>query len=211
MSLATIKAKKNGKSDIIPTVAIPVEPLKLDFGCGKNKKDGFKGVDSISFPGVDFVQDLTKKFQWADNSVDEIHCSHFLEHLEARQRVFFINEVYRVLKPGKRDSGGKPIEGFATIITPSWSSNRAYGDMTHKWPPVSEMWYYYLSKEWRKLNCPHDDSEFNKDGYSCDFEASWGYSLHPNIQPRNQEYQTHAITFWKEAAQDIMATILKKA
>lgn len=176
------------------------EVLKLDFGCGKNKKEGFKGVDSIKFDGVDFVQDLTKKWQWKDSSVDEAHCSHFIEHLEARERVHFMNELYRVLKKGAK----------ATIITPSWSSNRAYGDMTHKWPPVSEMWFYYLSKEWRKANCPHDDVEFNKDGYSCDFEATWGYSLHPQIQPRNQDYQMHALTFWKEAAQDIIATITKK-
>lgn len=200
MSLATIKAKKNGKSTVIPAIAIPVEPLRLDFGCGKNKKEGFKGVDSIAFHGVDFVQDLNKKWQWADNSVDEFNASHFIEHLEARERVHFVNELYRVLKP----------EAKGQIITPNWSSNRAYGDMTHKWPPVSEMWYYYLNRDWRKINCPHDDIEFNKDGYSCHFEATWGYSLHPAIQSRNQEYQTHALTYWKEAAQDIMATIVKK-
>lgn len=174
--------------------------LKLDFGCGKNKKEGFMGVDSIKFPGVDFVQDLTKKWQWKDNSVDEAHASHFIEHLEARDRVHFVNELYRILKPGSK----------ATIITPAWSSNRAYGDMTHKWPPVSEMWYYYLNRDWRKQNCPHDDTEFNKDGYSCDFDATWGYSIHPGLQSRNQEYQTHALTFWKEAAQDIIATLTKK-
>jgi hypothetical protein len=187
-----------------------VKSIKLDLGCGKNKKEGFLGVDSIKFPGVDIVQDLTKKWQWEDNSVDEVHASHFVEHLEARQRVHFVNELYRVLKPGKRDSGGKPIEGFATIITPSWCSNRAYGDMTHKWPPVSEMWYYYLLKEWRTNNCPHDDIDFNKDGYSCNFDASWGYVLHPNIVSRNQEYQQNALTFWKEAAQDIIATLVKR-
>lgn len=175
-------------------------PLKLDFGCGKNKKEGFKGVDSISFPGVDFVQDLTKKWQWKDNSVDEAHCSHFLEHLEARQRVHFMNELHRVLKPGAK----------CQIITPNWASNRAYGDMTHKWPPVSEMFYFYLNKGWRAQNCPHDDIEFNKDGYSCDFDFTCGYSMHQSIQSRNQEYQQHAVTFWKEAAQDIMATITKK-
>lgn len=190
----------NGKKSKIPQVAIPKPPVKLDLGCGKNKKEGFIGVDSIAFPGVDVVQDLTKKWQWADNSVDEVHCSHFVEHLDARQRVHFVNELYRVMKPGAK----------CQIIVPAWSSSRAYGDMTHKWPPVSEFWFYYLLKSWRAQNCPHDDIEFNKDGYSCDFDATWGYSVHQAIQPRNQEYQIHAITFWKEAAQDIMATITKR-
>jgi len=174
--------------------------LKLDLGCGKNKREGFSGVDTIRFDNVDVVADLKDVWPWGDNSVDEVHCSHFLEHLEGEKRVFFANELYRVLIPG----------GKAQIIVPSWSSSRAYGDMTHKWPPVSEFWFYYLSKEWRKVNAPHDDSEYNPNGYSCDFEATWGYTLHPGIVSRNQEYQMHATTFWKESCQDIIATLTKK-
>lgn len=177
------------------------ELFKLDIGCGKNKKEGFKGLDSIKFEGVDFVHDVRTPWTMIeDNSVDEVHTSHFVEHLEARERVFFINELYRVMKVGAK----------CQIIVPAWSSNRAYGDMTHKWPPVSEMWFYYLSKDWRKTNCPHDDFEFNPDGYKCDFEATWGYSLNQALLNRNQEYQMHALTFWKESAQDIIATIIKK-
>lgn len=179
-------------------------PLRLDLGAGKNKKPGFLGVDSLKFDGVDVVHDLrTTPWPWADNSVDEAHCSHFLEHLTnfggANERVKFFNELYRVLKPG----------AGCQIIIPHWSSNRYYGDPTHK-EPFSEMGFYYLSREWRKTQAPHADSEFNPDGYSCDFEATWGYSLHQTLLTRNAEYQQHALTFWKEAAQDIIATVKKK-
>jgi hypothetical protein len=45
--------------------------------------------------------------------------------------------------------------------------------------------------------------------YTCDFAATWGYSLHPSIQHRNTEYQTFALSNYKEAAQDIIATLTK--
>ena len=73
------------------------EPLKLDLGCGPRKREGFTGVDAIKFDGVDLVQDLRKPWQWEDGSVEEVHCSHFLEHLTGFERVHFFNELYRVL------------------------------------------------------------------------------------------------------------------
>lgn len=171
--------------------------MKLDLGCGKNKREGFLGVDAIKFDGVDFVTDLRDKWPWDDNSVDEVHCSHFLEHFERLERIHFANELYRVLKKDAK----------AQIIVPHWASNRAYGDMTHCWPPVSEMWFFYLDKGWRATNAPHDDIEHNPKGYNCDFAATWGYSMHQALTVRNAEYQQHALSFWKEAAQDIIATL----
>lgn len=171
-----------------------VEPLRLDFGCGINKREGFQGVDIYKFPGVDIAADLRNPWPWKDKSVDEAHCSHFIEHLTARERVHFVNELYRVLKPGAK----------CQVITPHWASCRAYGDLTHQWPPVSEFWYFYLNAEWRKLNAPHND------GYKCDFDATWGYSMHQSLLSRNQEYQMNAIQFWKEAAQDTIATLTKR-
>jgi SAM-dependent methyltransferase len=191
-------------------------PLKLDLGCGKNKREGFHGVDSRPFDGVDTVVDLVARakgfnvvntehggkeampkfrpWPWKEASVEEAHSSHFVEHLHADERIHFVNELYRILKPG----------GKAQIIVPHWSSCRAYGDLTHQWPPVSEFWFYYLSKSWREVNAPHNDA------YICDFEATWGYSLHQGIVSRNPEYQQHALQFFKEAAQDIIATLTKR-
>ena len=174
--------------------ARPTAPLKLDLGCGPNKKEGFLGVDCREFKGVDVVADLRQPWPWADNSVDEIYCSHFIEHLTADARIHFANELYRVLKPGAP----------AQIIVPHWNSHRAYGDLTHQWPPVSEMWFFYLNKEWRAANAPHND------GYTCDFDATWGYSLRQDLLTRNEEYRQYAISNYKDAAQDIIATLKAK-
>lgn len=168
--------------------------MKLDLGCGKNKLEGFIGVDSRAFEGVDVVADLSKPWPWQDETVDEVHCSHMVEHLTATERIHFVNELYRVLKKG----------GKATVITPHWASARAYGDLTHQWPPVAEWWYFYLGKAWRDVNAPHNDA------YTCDFDATWGYQLHPALLVRNQEYQQFALNNYKEAAQDLYATLIKR-
>lgn len=182
------------------------KPLRVDIGCGKNKRsDGdWIGVDIIPFDGVDKVMNAGKdKWPFKDGSVDEIHASHFVEHLEPEERIHFVNELFRVLKqPVYND--GKLVSGFATIIVPHWASQRAYGDMTHKWPPVSEFWFYYLDKEWRAINAPH-----NQD-YKCHLNVTWGYSLHPELNGRNQEYQNEAIKWNKEACSDIIAQFTKK-
>ena len=184
-------------------VVEPVPALvRLDVGCGPNKREGFTGVDILPFDGkVDVVLNAgVDRWPYDDNSVDEIHSSHFVEHLTAHERIHFVNELCRVLKKGAK----------AMVITPHWASNRAYGDLTHQWPPISEMWFYYLDSKWRKANAPHCDIEHNPKGYTCDLEATWGYTLHGSIMARNPEYQQQAISFWKEAAQDMIATLTKR-
>jgi hypothetical protein len=168
-------------------------PIKLDLGCGKTKREGFVGVDAFSFDGVDVQFDLRKPWPWKDSSVEEVHCSHFLEHLTGAERVHFYNELYRVLKKDSK----------VTIIVPHWSSGRAYGDPTHQWPPVVEFSFYYLDKAWREVNAPHC-------GLECDFAATWGYSVHPSWQVRTQEVQMFALGHYREVAQDIICTMVKR-
>jgi hypothetical protein len=137
---------------------------------------------------------------WKDGSVLEAHASHFVEHLTGLQRVVFVNELYRVLIPG----------GTCQVIVPHWASCRAYGDYTHQWPPVSEFWFYYLSREWRAQNAPHNDVAHVAGGYACDFEATWGYNLRGDLHARNAEHQQYAVANFKEACQDIICTLKKR-
>lgn len=178
--------------------------IKLDIGCGGNKQEGFIGIDQYKMKGVDVVCNVGKeKLPYKDNSVDEIYSAHFIEHLtnyEGKwERTHFFNEAHRVLKKG----------GKMTLIFPHWASNRYYGDPTHK-EPFSEMGFYYLAKDWRETQAPHSDKKWNKHGYNCDFEATWGYNLRQDLLSRNQEYQQNAILNYKEACQDIIATLIKK-
>jgi len=197
------------KLNVVPEKQV----LKLDLGCGKNKQAGFIGVDALAFTGVDKVLNLAerepfkpgdnfykswnnpifKKWPWEDNSVNEVHCSHFVEHLDSKERIHFFNELYRILQK----------DGKATIVVPHWKSSRAYGDLTHQWPPVVEFFWYYLDKTWREANAPHID-------LNCDFNCTWGYSLAHPWGLKNQEAQGFALNHYTEVAQDMIATCIKR-
>jgi len=176
--------------------------LKLDFGCGPNPAEGYEGVDIIKFNDkVKHLIDLRNPvLPFEDESVETARAYHFIEHLTANERVTFLNELYRILIPG----------GKFEMAVPHWASNRAYGDPTHQWPPISEMWFYYLNKEWRKSQAPHTDIEFNEKGYSCNFKATWGYSVRQDLLVRSQEYQMNALANYKEACLDTLATLIKE-
>jgi hypothetical protein len=177
------------------------EPLRLDFGCGPHKREGFEGVDRLPFVGVDHVVDLRQPWPWNDNSVSEGHMSHCIEHFDSMERCHIVNELFRVLIPG----------GTCQVIAPHWASCRAYGDPTHKWSPLSEFWFFYLNRDWRMQNAPHTDAQHLPGGFSCNFDATWGYSLKPELTVRNQEYQQMAIQNYKEVCLDTIAMLTKKA
>ena len=183
-------ARKGNKQNVVQEVE-----LRLDLGCGPNKVDpSWTGADIRKFPGVDVVCDLRKRWPWENNSVAQAYSSHFIEHLEAMDRVWFINELYRVLKPGAQ----------ATLIAPHWASSRAYGDLTHKWPPISEFWPAYLDAQWRAANAPHNDF------YTCDFTHVEGPAVRQDLQARNQEYQQFAVVNFKDAIADIHIHLTKR-
>jgi hypothetical protein len=175
--------------------------LKIDLGAGPNKKEGFVGLDQFEFDGIDHVLNLgSDPLPFGSGEVTEAHASHFVEHLDAIGRCHLFNELYRVMEPGAK----------MTMIVPHWGSSRAYGDPTHAWPPLGEFWFYYLGREWRMANAPHTDKKHLPWGYDCDFEATWGYSMHPSLATRNAEYQQMAMNFYREGAQDMHATLTRR-
>jgi hypothetical protein len=197
-------------------------PFNLDLGSGPNPRPGFHGVDALAFPGVaranlgrapwvfepgalPHLVEAAAGWVLPDSCVDEAHSSHFLEHLTnlngAWERVQFFNELWRVLKPN----------AGCTIIIPHWCSSRYYGDPTHK-EPFSEFGFYYLSKQWRvdAKNAPHADADHNPNGYSCHFDASWGPVPHPALNVRAAEHRQFALEWYKEAATDLQALVVKR-
>jgi len=98
--------------------------LKIDIGCGKNKKEGYIGIDIDPESNADvFASALNLPFD--DNSVDEVHSRHMIEHLAPDEAEKFFNEIYRVLKIG----------GEADLkIDCDWSKGRLLKkDPTHKY------------------------------------------------------------------------------
>jgi len=172
-------------------------PLKLNLGAGRSKMEGFTSVDIAADSGADIVHDLMS-FPWPfdDDSVEEVHASHFLEHLDGPERIEFFNELWRVMKPG----------GKATFITPYWASIRAIQDPTHKWPPVCESFYHYLNAEWRKAN--ELDHEYYRAKCNFTVEAP-GYNVGPPWAQRNIEARTFALNYHINVAADLHQVLTK--
>jgi hypothetical protein len=64
------------------------------------------------------------------------------------------------------------------------------------------MFFWYLDKKWRAENAPHTDAKHWPKGYACDFEFTYSYTIHPMIGSKQ-----YAVAFYKEACQDIHATL----
>ena len=124
--------------------------------------------------------------------MDEAHTSHFVEHLTGSERVFFFNELYRVLKPG----------AAVQIIVPAWSHERAYGDPTHQWPPCSGWLALYLNKAWRDVNAPHA-------GYTCDFGWTSSGTWDEWLSPRSMDTKIFAMQRYINSTSDIIFNLTK--
>lgn len=71
--------------------------VKLNLGCGKDKRVGYINVDANSKYKPDVVCDLTKKLPFPNSSVDEIIIQDVLEHLTKEDGEKLILECSRVL------------------------------------------------------------------------------------------------------------------
>lgn len=201
------------KSSPTSKTAASGEPLKLSLACGDRVPEGFKGVDIAKTNSATYVQDLLK-FPWkqfADNSVDEIECSHFVEHIphgNGYNDPFFefFDEIYRILKPAEFDPANPNIatKGFAVISGPYYSSMRAWQDPTHN-RALSEASFLYLNKQWRK------DNLLDHYPVECDFDFSYGYILTPEWQNRSQESQAFAMKHYINVISDIQVQLVKRA
>lgn len=76
--------------------------MRLDIGCGNNKKEGFVGLDFVDY-GQEYIHDITKPLPFENKSIEEIYCSHTLEH---------IDEIKSVIEEFKR------LTNKITIIVP---------------------------------------------------------------------------------------------
>ena len=73
--------------------------IKIDIGCGRNKRDGFIGIDLDEKTNPDIVASALD-LPFENNSVDEIYSAHLVEHFNPEEAQKFFDEIYRVLKNG---------------------------------------------------------------------------------------------------------------
>jgi hypothetical protein len=176
------------------TAPAEAKPIKLDIGAGKNRHAAdFQTIDILPFEGVDHVMDVRQTpWPWEDDSVAAVFTSHFVEHLSGEERIPFFNELYRVMAWGAQ----------CTIVVPAWSHDRAYGDPSHKWPPMSGWSVMYLLKGWRDVNAPHV-------GYTCDFDWQSAGNWDPWLGVRHDEVKVFAMARYVNSLSDYIFTLTK--
>lgn len=169
--------------------------MKLDLGCGRAKKPGFTGIDVSADTDADIVHDLTV-VPWpiADGSVDEAYSAQFFEHLDGRQRIAFMQELHRILKPGAQ----------ATIITPYWTSGRAMQDPTHQWPPLLEASYLYYNADWREKN------GLGHYGIHCDFDFRFAFQYTDAWANRSAEEKAFARLHYLNVVTDLHVFLTRR-
>ena len=89
--------------------------VEINLGSGNNKT--IHGAIDIDYPEWDAEYQI---LPYDNNSVDVIHCYHFLEHIKNVTHV--MKEIDRVLKVG----------GHANIVVPYYSSEIAFGNLDHR-------------------------------------------------------------------------------
>ncbi len=174
------KYKKEGKQ------------IRINVACGQIKMDGFIGIDKAKTDATDIIHDL-ETYPWPieDNSVDEILCSHFVEHV--KDLIKFVDEMHRIMKQGAK----------ATIIAPYYANMRAIQDPTHV-RSICEATFLYFNEGWRKAN------KLEHYSIASDFDFSYGYSVSPEWTNRSEEARVFAMKHYINVINDIHVVLVKR-
>ena len=93
--------------------------MKLNLGCGIDKRKGYVNCDISPVVNPDRVINLEKKIPFKKDSIDEILAFHVLEHIN--NFIPLIHEFYRICKN----------EAIIKIKVPFYSAWGQFNDPTH--------------------------------------------------------------------------------
>jgi SAM-dependent methyltransferase len=168
----------------------------LELGPGDYKQfDYCIGLDMMKKDSVDYVCDLSLGFLFIqDNSIDEIHSSHFLEHIE--NLPMFLKEISRILKPG-----GRMIN-----VVPHFSNPYYYSDYTHKsfWGLYSISYFAKNSFFKRKVPSYYNDINFEIIDIKLIFRSDFRLR---NLFKRSLTFIFNSSTYMKELYEESFSYI----
>ena len=176
--------------------------IKLHIGCGLDFKEEYINIDIESkesllarYEGSDNV--AFKNFQekgieihnydifdlpYKDNTIDEVLCNAFLEHLDFVEERKFFFEVKRILKP----------EGIFNFSVPDFEW------LLKKWIEANDEWkdFYYT-----------DQGEHWFGQKNRNMDTRWGYSIAAIFGNQNGPGQYHKNAYTKQKIEMILKKI----
>jgi predicted SAM-dependent methyltransferase len=116
----------------------------LHLGCGGERKAGWINIDLLGDP-VDVAWNLANALPFDSGSVAAVFHEHLLEHLPLAAGDKFMQECFRVLRPGGILRVGVPDAGR---LIQSYTGNRGYLENLHPERPtaliaVQELFYWH--------------------------------------------------------------------
>ena len=93
--------------------------MKLNLGCGFDKRKGYVNCDLSKDVNPDKIVDLEKKLPFKNNSVDEVMANHVFEHVT--NFIPLMHELHRICKKNSR----------LLIKVPFYSTWGQFNDPTH--------------------------------------------------------------------------------
>jgi len=109
--------------------------MKLNLWAWANCLDGYVNMDIVALPGIDTVHDMESfPFPFADNTFDEIYCSHVLEHVKNLTDTMY--EIVRICKPWAR----------IKVKVPYFANPNGWSDPTHYRLFTSNTFNYYTKE-----------------------------------------------------------------
>lgn len=139
--------------------------MKLEIGGGTRPVAGYINLDHVHGEG-EFKRKLQDGIPLGDDSVEAAYASHVLEHIPTENRIYCMNEVWRVLKPG----------GLFDIQVPMFPTWESIADPTH----VS----YWVVQSFDYFTNPHQmDADYGiKYWLRHTVEVLEGWAIHAVLQ-----------------------------
>jgi SAM-dependent methyltransferase len=167
-------------------------------GCNRYKLPGAVGMDRFPVPGVDVLHDFDKRpWPFADDSFERVVCRHVLAHLADIPAT--MNEIHRITRR----------KGIVEIVTPHFSSDNAFTDVTSRWFFGSRsmdyfcvdrpLRYRYTGRDFRLLQSRisfRNAHRFEGEKHSFNPFEAVGLEWLANRFPRTYE---HFFAFWLRA------------
>lgn len=160
--------------------------MKLNLGCGNDKREGYINCDISPLIKPDRIIDLEKKLPFKTNSIDEILAYHVLEHIN--NFIPLMKEIHRICKPKAK----------IYVKCPFYAGWGQWNDPTHV-----RFFSLYTFNYFRKNNYSHETgTDKNLFNYKVKLNYGIGKTKYLNfiINP--------LINFWKEFYVRFLAWIL---
>jgi predicted SAM-dependent methyltransferase len=149
--------------------------MKLNLGCGFDKRPGWHNVDHFAACEPDQVLDIeATPWDLPSDGFEEILLKHVLEHVGAEFRVFaaVMRELYRVAAPG----------GLIEIHVPHFRNDAYWGDPTHV-RAFTPLTFFMMSRRqnrlWMEQGANYSmlafmmDVDFEVEHVAQEYEADW--------------------------------------